>query len=239
MLIAGASILFEAIISGFVYVDGNYRSISIFLIFAFTIWLAKNDGLLMEINLFHTRTNWIAVVCAYTFFGMLTAIPAIVEDIRNPYSDSQYTATYIEQNIPSNSLIFTSSSEEISAIAVYLEDYTFYDTEKEKPFSYFVWNKNPSWLNLYGVTIDGVKQLPLRNRLYLVAQEAIKQSNGTEDGFYYITIPEYSTKDSDAIYREHMIYETPEERESKENYQILYIPFEDAKQLIESYSNPE
>ncbi|MDD4310944.1 MAG: hypothetical protein PHW41_00485 [Eubacteriales bacterium] len=123
-----------------------------------------------------------------------------------------------------------SSSTEIGAIAVYFEDDTFYDAEKEKPFSYFVWDENAGWLNLNGVTIDGVRQLPLKNRLYLVAQEAIKQSNGTEDGFNYISVPEYSTKDSDAIYREHMIYETPEERESNENYQILYFSFENANQ---------
>lgn len=239
VLIAGGSILFEGIVSGFIYIDGNFRSISVFLILMFAIWLAKNDGLSLEIVFFNTRTTWVAAVCLYTILGMLAIAPNLLNDIRYPYSYSKYAASYIEQNIPSNSLILTSSSAEISAIAVYLEDYTFYDTEKEKPFSYFVWNKNPSWLNLYGVTIDGVKQLPLRNRLYLVAQEAIKQSNGTEDGFYYITIPEYSTKDSDAIYREHMIYETPEERESKENYQILYISFEDARQLIESDSNPE
>jgi len=75
----------------------------------------------------------------------------------------------------------------------------------------------------------------LRNRLYLVAKEALERSNGSEEGFYYISIPEYSTKDSDAIYREHMIYETPEERESKDNYQILYFSFEDANQLIKSF----
>ncbi|MEA4913833.1 MAG: hypothetical protein VB061_04620 [Christensenella sp.] len=238
VLIAGAAILFEAIISGFVYQDGNYRSISVFLILTFVIWLAKNDDLPLEIALFNTRTTWVAVVCAYTFFGMLTVVPGIAEDVLHPYSNSQFTAAYIEKNISPDSLVLTSSSAQMSALSVYLEDYTFYDSEKEKPFTYFVWDNNASWVDLYGVEINGEKKLTQDNRLSLVAQEAIELSNGNGDGFFYISVPDYMTNDADTFYLSHMIYQTPEEQESWDNYEILYIPFEDVKQLIDNDSNP-
>ena len=132
-------------------------------------------------------------------------------------------------------MIFTSSNAEISAISAYLKDYTFYDAEKEKTISYFVWDKTSAWSGLYGEEVNGKKQLALDDRLSLVAKEAIKRSNGTEDGFYYISIPTDSAKGSDAAFWEHLIYQMPADRESKENYQILYLSFEDANQLIKSY----
>ena len=239
VLIAGASILFEGAISGFVYPDGNYRSVSVFMILTYMIWLAKDEGLSMEISLFNTRTTWVAIICAYTFFGMLTVVPDLMEDIRKPYSDSQYTAAYIEQNVPSDSLILTSSSAEISSISAYLDGYKFYDSEKEKFFTYFVWDNNPDWVSLYGVETNGANQLSHDDRLKRVAQEAIALSDGNEDGFYYISVPDYLTVGGDDFYREHMIYETPEVRESRDNYQILYVSFDEAKQWINCDSNPE
>ncbi len=238
VLIAGAPILFEGIIAGFLYKDGNFRSISVFLILTLVIWLAKSDQLPLEINLFNTRTTWVAVLCAYTFFGLLTVAPLIADDVLNPYSNSRTTATYIEENIPSESLILTASSAEISALSAYLKDYTFYDSEKEKPFTYFVWANNANWESLYSVETNGVRQIPLDKRLYLVAKEAMALSNGDEDGFYYIAVADYATNEAGTAYLDHVIYETPGELESKENYEILYMSFEDANQLVKSYDNP-
>lgn len=239
VFIAGGSILFEGIVSGFIYIDGNFRSISIFLILVFVIWLAKNDGLSLEIVFFNTRTTWVAVVCLYTFLGMLAVAPNLLDDIRYPYSYSKDTASYIEQNIPSDSLILTSSSAQMSALSVYLEDYTFYDSEKGKPFTYFVWENNASWENLYAAKTNGEKKLSQDSRLNMVSQEALALSNGTADGFYYISVLEFEANESDPFYQSHIVFRTPAEYESKDNYEILYIPFEDAKQLIDSYSNPK
>ena len=239
VLIAGVSILFEGIVSGFIYHDGNFRSISVFLILTFVIWLAKNDNLPMEIKLFNSRTTWITVLCAYTFFGMLAAVPYITYDIRYPFSYSQYAAAYIEQNIPSDSLIITSSSPQISALAVYLEDYTFYDAEKQKPFTYFIWDNNPDWVSLYGIETDGEKQLTQDNRLSMVAQEAIERSNGTEDGFYYLSVLSDAAHDSDSFYRSHIVFQTPVEYGNMDIYEVLYIPFDEAKQWISSDRNPK
>ena len=77
------------------------------------------------------------------------------------------------------------------------------------------------------------------SRLNMVSQEALALSNGTADGFYYISVLEFEANDTDPFYQSHIVFRTPEDYESKDNYEILYIPFEDAKQLIESYSNPE
>jgi len=239
VLIAGVSILFEGIVSGFVYADGNFRSISIFLILAFVLWLAKKDNLPTEISLFNSRTTWVAVVCAYTFFGMLAVVPNIKGEIQLPFSYSRDTAVYIEQNIPADSLILTSSSPQMSAVSAYLEDYTFYDSEKQKPFTYFVWDNNDDWVSLYGVEIDGEKQLSKDDRLRRVAQEAIALSSGTEEGFYYLSVLDNMTRSTDTFYLEHVIFYTPDAYGNKENYEILYIPFDEAKQWIESEGNHE
>ena len=239
VLIAGGSILFEGIVSGFIYIDGNFRSISVFLILMFAIWLAKNDGLPLEIVFFNTRTTWVAAVCLYTILGMLAIAPNLLNDIRYPYSYSKYAASYIEQNIPSDSLILTSSSAQMSALSVYLEDYSFYDSEKEKTFTYFVWDNNASWENLYAVETNGEKELTQDIRLDMVSREAMELSNGNAGGFYYISVLEFEANDTDPFYQSHIVFRTPEDYESKDNYEILYIPFEDARQLIESDSNPE
>lgn len=238
VLIAGASILFEGIIAGFVYKDGNFRSISVFLILTFMVWLAKNDQLPLEIKLFSTRTTWVAVLCAYTFFGFLTVVPLIADDILNPYSNSRTTAAYIEETIPADSLILTSSNAEISSLSAYLKDYTFYDSEKEKPFTFYIWDGFANWESLYGVETNGVRQLLPDQRLYLVAKEAIARSTGEEDGFYYITLADFAPNKAGTVYWDHVIYATLEEQESMENYEILYMSFADANQLVKSYDNP-
>ena len=238
-LIAGVSILFEGLIAGFVYPDGNFRSISIFLILLFVVWLAKSDDVSLEIRFLNSRTSWVAFLCVYTFFGLLTVAPLVLDDIRQPYSDSKYAAAYMEQNIPSDALIMTSSDAQMSAISAYLKDYSFYDTEKQKTFSYFTWDINPDWVSLYGEEIDGKKQLSLERRLYLVSQEALELSNGTEDGFYYISALKSLADDGDALTRKYLVYKTPLERESMDNYQILYIPFADAAKFTDSVKTPE
>ena len=108
----------------------------------------------------------------------------------------------------------------------------------QKPCTYFVWANNANWESLYSVETNGVRQIPLDKRLYLVAKEAMALSNGDEDGFYYIAVADYATNEAGTAYLDHVIYETPGELESKENYEILYLSFEDANQLVKSYDNP-
>ena len=238
-LIAGCSILFECFIAGFVYADGNFRSISIFLILAFVIWLAKNDAVSSEIRFLHTRTSWVAFVCVYTFFGMLTVAPQVLEDVRYPFSDSKSAAAYIELNIPSDALIMTSSDAQMSAISAYLKDYTFYDTEKQKAFSYFTWDDNPDWDSIYGEMIDGEKQLTIDRRLYLITQEALARSNGTEDGFYYIFVPAYSKSAFYTMEQNYTIYETRDAGKNRDRYQILFIPFADLAKFTDPAKTQE
>ena len=237
-LIAGCSILFECFIAGFVYADGNFRSISIFLILAFVIWLAKNDDVSLEIRFLNTRTSWVAVVCIYTFFGMLTVAPQVLEDVRYPFSDSKSAAAFMERTIPSDALILTSSDAQMSAISAYLKDYTFYDTEKQKTFSYFVWDDNPDLDSIYGEMIDGEKQLTIDRRLYLVSQEALALSNGTKDGFYYIFVPAYSKSAFYTLEQNYTIYETRDAGKNRDRYQILYIPFADIANFTDP-ANPQ
>ena len=237
-LIAGVSILFEGLIGGFVYPDGNFRSISIFLILLFVVWLAKSDDVSLEIRFLNSRTSWVAFICVYTFFGMLTVMPLVLDDIRQPFSDSKYAAAYMEQNIPSDALIMTSSDAQMSSLSAYLKEYSFYDTEKQETISYFTWDNTTDWVNLYGEEIDGKMQLTPERRLYLVAQEALKLSDGTQDGFYYISVPKNLAEDTDAFSQTYLIYKTPLERESMDNYQILYIPFSDAALFSDSAKTP-
>jgi hypothetical protein len=205
----------------------------------FAIWLAKSDGLSLEIVFFNTRTTWVAAVCLYTILGMLAIAPNLLNDIRYPYSYSKYAASYIEQNIPSDSLILTSSSAQMSALSVYLKTTRFMIRKRRKPFTYFVWDNQCELGELYAAETNGEKELTQDIRLSMVSREAMELSNGNADGFYYISVLEFEANDTDPFYQSHIVFRTPEDYESKDNYEILYIPFEDARQLIESESNPE
>ena len=87
--------------------------------------------------------------------------------------------------------------------------------------------------------IDGEKQLTIDRRLYLITQEALARSNGTEDGFYYIFVPAYSKSAFYTMEQNYTVYETRDAGKNRDRYQILYIPFADLAKFTDPAKTQE
>jgi hypothetical protein len=96
--------------------------------------------LLNRINNYNVQNICSALLIILTCLSFLNLSRAIKKEIELPYSNAKAVATYVNSELPSNSIIVVTNDVKASAIAPYLSNQRLWNPITEKYFSFVTWN---------------------------------------------------------------------------------------------------
>ena len=144
-LIMSIAILWELIVFLFIYRDwGIQKTNTMFLIIIFIFWINLEEE---KTKIFENKNKIIKFVLIYTctaflLFCDVNGLQHITQEAKKIYSDSKYTAKFINENIEEGAIFICMDAPRSTAIIPYVNNRKFIDSVTTKEFTYITWDKN-------------------------------------------------------------------------------------------------